>query len=274
MVNEGGLDTLQQVSLIVVVGALCSNLVCYIIWPQSATVNLQENMTKTLDSFSTLLQMLTSTFLLEEPIHVRQEKLQKAIDSHQASFTSLKKNLKEAHSEWFYGGPSGSSRLSSGKAYEDAVDCLNRLAQHLNGLRSGIRLQFDLTKAHTEGKVVIKGRTSKMSSSFTAKAGRSQPEESEEDNELLQAAAHMFGDLVDDLGPPMNALSVCDFPHLYAKRVSSVILLDDLHICAETSTRSIRQAATDCKARSYQTTRVSSTGGWHREGTFHFREHE
>lgn len=216
MVNEGGLDTLQQVSFIVVVGAICSNLVCYILWPQSATANLQENMIKTLDSFSTLLQMFTSTFLLEEPIHHRQNKLQKAIDSHQASFTSLKKNLKEAYSEWFYGGPSGSSRLSSGKAYEDAVDCLNRLAQHLNGLRSGISLQFDLAKAQAEGKVVLRGRIasgSKMSSSITAKAGSIEPEEHEDDNALLQAAAHMFGDLVDDLGPPMNSLSVFDLPH-------------------------------------------------------------
>ena len=217
MVNEGGLDTLQEISLIVVVGAICSNLVCYILWPQSATANLQENVIKTLDSFSTLLQMFTSTFLLEEPIHYRQDKLQNAINSHQASFTSLKKNLKEAHSEWFYGGPSGSSRLSSGKAYEDAVDCLNRLAQHLNGLRSGISLQFDLTKAHADGKVVLKGRTttsSKMTSGITAKANSVESEEHQENNALLQAAAHMFGDLVNDLGPPMNALSVFDFPHL------------------------------------------------------------
>ncbi|KAF8900636.1 hypothetical protein CPB85DRAFT_1325021 [Mucidula mucida] len=129
-----------------------------------------------LDSFSTLLNMLTNTFLLEEPIHhMSQEKLAKAVESHQNSFTSLKKNLKEAKSEWaFSGRPSSTSPLESGdprrRAYEDAVDCLNRLAQHLNGLRSGIRLH----------------------------------------------CAVMFGDLVDDLGPPLKALtSTCSFVHAH-----------------------------------------------------------
>ena len=79
--NEGGLDTLLSVSFIVFVGAIVSNLVCYCIWPQSATVNLQDNMTKTLDSFSTLLRMLTNTFLLDEPLHQpSHDKLQKAIE--------------------------------------------------------------------------------------------------------------------------------------------------------------------------------------------------
>ena len=32
---------------------------------------------------------------------------------------------------------------------------------------------------------------------------------SEEDDALLQAAAHAFGEIVDDLGPPLKSLSVC-----------------------------------------------------------------
>jgi hypothetical protein len=222
VVNEGGLDTLLSVSLIVFVGAIVSNLVCYCIWPQRATVNLQDNMTKTLDSFSTLLRMLTNTFLLEEPLHQpSHEKLQKAIENHQSSFTSLKKNLAEAHSEWFYGGPHGDSQNSSGRAYQDAVDSMNRLAQHLNGLRSGTRLQYDLTKAHADGKVILRNRsanpnqrTNGMAGNFFGKTkatidvNQTLNEQSEQENNLLQAAALMFGDLVDDLGPPMKALSV------------------------------------------------------------------
>ena len=223
--NEGGFDTLLSVSFIVILGAVLSNLVCYCIWPQSATVNLQDNMTKTLDSFSTLLQMLTNSFLLEEPLHQpSHKKLQMAIENHQSSFTSLKKNLGEAHSEWFYGGPHGSSPASSGKAYEDAVDSLNRLAQHLNGLRSGTRLQYDLTRAH--GKVVLKNRPARQNerdvttndgflgsrsggkSKAAVEDSRKFNEQEEEETALLQAAALMFGDLVDDLGPPMKALSV------------------------------------------------------------------
>lgn len=221
MVNEGGLDTLLSVAFIVFAGATVSNLVCYLVWPQLATTNLQDNMTKTLDSFSTLLRMLTNTFLLEEPLHQpSHDKLQKAIQSHQSSFTSLKKNLAEAHSEWFSGGPRGDSTAE--QAYEDAVDSLNRLAQHLNGLRSGTRLQYDLTKAHAEGKVVLKNRTTKRAAAndgeflSASESGQSKAADEvpiDEDNALLQAAAVMFGDLVDDIGPPLKALSV--WHHVY-----------------------------------------------------------
>lgn len=208
--EEGGLDTLLSVSLIVLVGAAVSNLACYTLWPQSATKNLQDDMTKTLDSFVTLLRMLTSTFLLEDeavehhhhmPSH---DRLQKAIESHQGSFTSLKKNLAEVRSEWFFNGGRGSRRARAGgrgagrgSAYGDAVDSLNRLAQHLNGLRSGARMQFDLGRARKERNAgADKGK------------GRECDTGQEQEGEETEAAALMFGDLVDDLGPPMKALSV------------------------------------------------------------------
>ncbi|KAH9023559.1 hypothetical protein EDB83DRAFT_2429280 [Lactarius deliciosus] len=135
VVKEGGVETLLQVALLVAIGACVSNLVC-------------ANMVKTLDSFSTLLSLLTGTFLLDDEFfQPSQEKISKAVADHQAAFTGLKKNLDEARSERLCGG--------SGDPYEDAVDSLTRLAQHLNGLRSGTSLQYDLAKAHRDGKVAI-----------------------------------------------------------------------------------------------------------------------
>ncbi|KAJ3971160.1 hypothetical protein EV361DRAFT_239231 [Lentinula raphanica] len=236
LVKEGGLHTLLQVVFIVFCGAAVSNLICYLIWPQSATDTLRTNMMKTLDSFSTLLGMLTDTFLLEEPLHPRsQGRIQRAVEAHQSSFTSLKKNLKEASSEWIFWGryrtpSSGAFRRltrASGfssdadndggrkKAYQDAVDSLNRLAQHLNGLRSGTRLQFELTQAGAvERKARAKG-ANKTHGATPIKTGPlvdvpvhpSMVEEDDEEAAILKAAAVMFGDLVDDLGPPMKALS-------------------------------------------------------------------
>lgn len=183
-------------------------------------MNLQSNMAKTLDSFVTLLQLLTDIFLLEEPLHqLSQHKLQRAVESHQSSFTSLQKNLVEARSEWFYQSSSYANRV----AYGDAVDSLNRLAQHLNGLRSGTRLQYELAKAHSDGRVVLKTRPpvrNKLpgeqffATDTHANLKRKEVEASvgdEPDNALLQVAAAMFGDLVDDLGPPLHALSVRPF---------------------------------------------------------------
>ncbi|ESK83383.1 hypothetical protein Moror_15634 [Moniliophthora roreri MCA 2997] len=240
VVKEGGLHTLLQVTFIVLCGTVVSNLVCYFIWPTTATSNLQSNMTKTLDSFSTLLSMLTDTFLLEESHKKSQGKLQRAVEAHQSSFTSLKKNLKEAKTEWFfwgrfrqhspieerleagqngpepYWGASGIKRENDReKAYEDAIDCLNRLGQHLNGLRSGTRLQYELTQAGVvEKKVKHRKGQSKRANEQGPLIDVSIPDvmeesvaEEDEETVMLKAAAAMFGDLVDDLGPPLKALS-------------------------------------------------------------------
>lgn len=213
--KEGGVETLLQVTFIVLLGSIISNLVCYSIWPQSATFNLLENVTKTLDSFSTLLQILTNTFLLEEPLSQPSHgKLQTAVENHQASFTSLKKNLAEAYSEWRIAGPTGVNRNSCATAYQDAVDSLNRLAQHLNGLRSGTRLQYELAKAQCDGKIVLisrklRGEAPRSDGDSKGKTPDRNMNALESDGDyLLTEAADMFGDLVDDLGPPLKALSV------------------------------------------------------------------
>lgn len=171
-------------------------------------------MIKTLDSFATLLGMLTNTFLLEEPSHqLSQDKIHKAVENHQASFTSLKNNLAEAKSEWF-SGLRGRGAEGRRQAYGDAVDSLTRLAQHLNGLRSGTRLQYELTKAHCEGRLTLKRRRQTIGKhvpgGYSSQAGKENGLD-DADEILLQAAADMFGDAVDDLGPPLKALSVIRF---------------------------------------------------------------
>ncbi|KIP04140.1 hypothetical protein PHLGIDRAFT_93906 [Phlebiopsis gigantea 11061_1 CR5-6] len=220
VVKEGGIETLLQVAFIVIVGSLISNLVCFTLWPQRATHNLQRTMSQTLDSFATLLTMITETFLLEEPLlRVTQEKIDKATKDHQASFTKLTKDLAEAQSERLVGGPGkpeamlsaatlslgdASSRGHLGQAYEDAIGSLNRLGQHLNGLRSGISVQFELVQASRDGKLLLRPKLSDLApepSAATADLA------GDEDSALLQAAADAFGDLIEDLGPPLKALS-------------------------------------------------------------------
>jgi hypothetical protein len=167
-------------------------------------------MVKTLDSFSTLLSRLTNVFLLDnddddEPYH-NVAQLHQAVENHQNSFTTLKKILGEAQSEWIYrdfniDGDDGTSKgasmirgeYASHRGYEDAVDSMNRLAQHLNGLRSSTRLQQELTKAGIRRRFTSPGKAKAME---------------DDASEILNAAAEMFGDLVDELGPPLKALTV------------------------------------------------------------------
>lgn len=225
---------LFEVGTIVCVGSIVSNAVCWIVWPQSATKGLQTNMIKTLDSYSTVLNLLTSTFLLEEPLHhPSQEKIKKAIADHQASFTSLKKNLSEARSEGWFGGPNegsvGVPGSGTGRAYQDAVECLTRLAQHLSGMRSGTSLQYELAKmkagAGRKGTLRKKGSrkggmqsasernetetaSAKVKSKMIGEQGISVNLLDVEAVTMLKAAAAIFGDLVDELGPPLKPLVV------------------------------------------------------------------
>ena len=217
VVKEGGIEILMQVALIVAIGALISNFVCMVLWSQSAKKNLQANMVKTLDSFSTLISLLTSTFLLEdEYFQPSQEKISKAVADHQAAFTGLKKNLAEARSERLCDGPSAGPSGNGDDPYGDAVDSLTRLAQHLNGLRSGTSLQYELAKAHRDGKVAIR-RQSVLGHMVTSvretelgkgKAPSEGHGNGSTEDVMLRAAAAVFGDLVGELDSPLRALSV------------------------------------------------------------------
>jgi len=207
----------MQVALIVAIGALISNFVCMVLWSQSAKKNLQANMVKTLDSFSTLISLLTSTFLLEdEYFQPSQEKISKAVADHQAAFTGLKKNLAEARSEWLCDGPSAGPSGNGDDPYGDAVDSLTRLAQHLNGLRSGTSLQYELAKAHRDGKVAIRRQSvhgHMVTSVRETELGKGKaPSEGHgngsTEDVMLRAAAAVFGDLVGELDSPLRALSV------------------------------------------------------------------
>ncbi|KAK7056022.1 Fusaric acid resistance protein-like-domain-containing protein [Favolaschia claudopus] len=144
LVKEGGLEPLLQTSFIAFCGAVISNLACYFIWPQSATAILKANIVTTLDSFSNVLESVTSAFCIDDGIHNSILKLENTT-SKPSSFATLKNNLRESQSEWIgrrRGGPGG--RL--GKAYEDALDSMNRLKQHLDELRTGRSLRYDLVR--------------------------------------------------------------------------------------------------------------------------------
>ena len=173
-------------------------------------------MTKTLDSFSTILSLLTNTFLLEdESYQPSQGKISKAVAAHQATFTGLKKSLAEAQSERLCGGLNAGLSGRGGDPYEDAVDSLTRLAQHLNGLRSGTSLQYDLVKAHRDHKVAIRrhstygGSMSRNTLETELAKGKATPDgPGDAENVMLHAAAAMFGDLIGELDSPLRALSV------------------------------------------------------------------
>jgi len=189
-------------------------------------------MTTSLESYATLLDMLVRIFLLDPQARrgVGKTRLQRAVEAHQKGFTSLKTNLDEARSEWALNpsdpplkGRKLGQRKHTSALYSDAVDSLTRLGQHLAGLRGGTRLQIELSAAHRAGRITLpKKRASKDISQEnpgdSSQAGSPPAKDKEkerviasvedEEDAMLAAAAQVFGDLVDDVGPPMTALTV------------------------------------------------------------------
>jgi hypothetical protein len=143
----------------------------------------------TLESFSTLLEVLTHTFLLDADVYPKPQKLQSAVQAHQSTFTTMKRNLSEAKSEWLLSG-----RHTS--AYDDAVISMQRLAQHLGGMRGGTTLQAQ----------IIKSNIAKLRSQRDPDGRLSG--DSADERAFSNEAIDSFSAMVDDLGPPVQGLSV------------------------------------------------------------------
>ena len=139
--------TLSLIQFIVGIGVLVSNVVCFSLWRGNATAKLQGEINKTLDSFATLITMLSKTFLLEEEATTSAEQLKKAITAHETSFTGLKTSLTDAKLELL------DPRIQrAANEYDEIVQIMTRLAQNLTGLRSGCTLQNDILRARRQGR--------------------------------------------------------------------------------------------------------------------------
>ncbi|EJU04510.1 hypothetical protein DACRYDRAFT_76995 [Dacryopinax primogenitus] len=138
VIREGGLETLLRVLFIIFIGTLISNVVCFLLWPESAVTRLQNNMSKSLVSLSTLLRVIGESFLAGNDQLPDDQDLAEAVSGYQAVFTKLKAGLGEAKSEW------ADPRLLQEGDYEAAIEGFTRLAQHMTGLRDGAKIRNEL----------------------------------------------------------------------------------------------------------------------------------
>lgn len=159
-------------------------------------------MAKVLDSFATVLEMTTRAFLLDESQRPNYDKILRAVEEHQASFTSLKRNLSEAKSEWTDYRVRAAARDLQGsehELYDAAVEGMTRIAQHLNGLRDGTRLQSEISGLEN-------GPSSSGKSPHGNGVGNGKSPMAEE--QAPQPSFALFEELLEDVGPPLEALSV------------------------------------------------------------------
>jgi hypothetical protein len=209
VVKEGGWNKLAEVLLIVVIGAAISNLTCFTLWPSSATTRLQGSITKTLDSFGTLLELLGATFLLDSPPgDATYGSLSQAVKSHNESFTKLKADLAEAQHERLIDGRMNTAQQHR---YTAVVDSLQKLAQHLTGLRSGTELQMELLRANQEGRLAL-DEEGPADSSFTSFTETGQSRSSHRvraqkpDDNSLAHAGNLFFEYRENVAETMRDL--------------------------------------------------------------------
>jgi hypothetical protein len=138
--------SIVQIISITLLGTAISNVVCFLLWPTSATEILRGDLDRTLDSFSTLLGLLVDTFLLidESTPHTPAD-LSVAIKIHTACFTKLKSTLSQSSYEF-----SSTNTSATHRSYDDAVGSMTKLAQGLTGMRSGCGMQWELMRAAQE----------------------------------------------------------------------------------------------------------------------------
>jgi hypothetical protein len=113
---------------------------------------LQNSISRSVVSFSTLLDLLTSTFLLERSAVRSTSSLRQAIADHAKAFKTLRTDLAEAKLERILDPRIRGQKL---QLYDAAISSLARLAQHLAGMRSSTRLQEGLIAAVRDGKVTL-----------------------------------------------------------------------------------------------------------------------
>lgn len=221
VVKEGGVAKLTEVLLIVVIGgnvspslirslltcsvATISNLVCYILWPQSATTRLQTQISATIDSYSTLFRLLNATFLLDRPPNdASYASLQQAAQAHSAAFTQLKADLAEAQEERAVDSRIGFKQRAR---YAAVTDSLTRLAQHLTGMRGGTGLQSDLLRGSKQVLVQIASSDSSDSDSDEEKAPAGSTARLRGDRDLSKAG-NLFWEFRDQVADELRQLTV------------------------------------------------------------------
>ncbi|KAI8079169.1 hypothetical protein BDF21DRAFT_36450 [Thamnidium elegans] len=191
--NAGDFDTtrIEQITTSVATGTLITVACCVIFWPVSAAKKLKKDVDATLVSYRVLLKLLTKTFLLDDdlPEFKANRTLQTAIQSHQASFTALQKSLKEAKLETVW----NSEVRGRAEEYDSVIKSMQRLAQHMGGLRSSCGIQFEImgSEATKQYKESSRHKKNKKHTKLSA-------------SPLMSASAALFGTAKNYGSMPFN----------------------------------------------------------------------
>ena len=149
-------EKVVMVLKMIVMGCIATTAVSFLIWPVSARTELRENLIQITDRFGDMLTMITRSFLTGSEAELNQKQFLDASNQYKTVLNSMTKNLKEARYEHYVVGTEREYRLEA-----KLVNCMQRLAQNVGGLRSAASTQFLLLAQPTS----VSGNSTSISTS-------------------------------------------------------------------------------------------------------------
>ncbi|CAD6505189.1 BgTH12-00684 [Blumeria graminis f. sp. triticale] len=134
-------DKIIQVMKMVSIGIASTACICFLIWPVSARLELQKTMIKTTESVGEMLSLISQGFISGSDTGIRSGLFTNTQKKHKVLFTQLTKCLREARFEHYI---LGTENQYKNKA--KLVNCLERLALSIGGLKSAATTQLTLLK--------------------------------------------------------------------------------------------------------------------------------
>ncbi|TIB99766.1 hypothetical protein E3Q18_01425 [Wallemia mellicola] len=124
VLRNGGIARLVQYLAMAIIGIIITSSVCLLIWPKSSTSALRKDLSSSLNSFD-------------------KDSFDRAVKDHDEAFVTLQAELPNALRErWLRDKRVNNSQIR--QTYKHTVEAIERLAQHLTGLRSCLNMRDDM----------------------------------------------------------------------------------------------------------------------------------
>lgn len=237
LTQEGAVQAAQfstkkvtQVLKMVIMGILISNAVCFLVIPVSARKVFRQNVIDVTDSFGEIFSIITHSFLSGSEEELEDSTFIDLENCHQKLILSLARSLRESKYEHYAWGTEVEHHLEA-----KLVDCMQRMAQNVGGLRSAAATQFSLLAQETapghESHTTFK-RTLNQSSEDSVQSPRDldgrlasidelsedgavaespknltkDPVDTAEDMSVIRSPVEMFEKFIEQLGPSIVRL--------------------------------------------------------------------
>ena len=130
-------DKIVQVMKMITMGVIATTAVSFLVYPVSAIKDLKKDLATATDSIGSMLALITRAFLTGSEEELKQECFLETSERYKMASVSMINNLNESRYEYYLVGKEHEYCLEV-----KLVQCMQRLAHSIGGLRSAARTQF------------------------------------------------------------------------------------------------------------------------------------